>query len=172
MFPKWATPERQAHLVKLFRRNRGFCVFGEPMCLVESHFWEVFSEDCIDYWVADDSREARELWKAEQRALHQDEHTSRLGRQFDSIARERFLQEQGSYYLEREGYDGLSHRRIAMVRVPSSNITLRVNVTSALTPLSKNKRRKIKRHGDTPPVEVAKRIEELCRQAVRAYLAR
>lgn len=169
---KWVTPERQAHLVSLFNRSHGFCVWQEPVCPIEGHMYDVFIEGIIDEWQADTREDARALWKVEQRALHQDEHTSRLGRQFDSIARERFLQQQGSYYLEREGYDGLQQRRVAFVRVPSSSITLRVDVTSALRPLSKNKRRKIKRHGDTPPVEVANRIQELCRQAVRAYLAR
>ncbi len=168
MFPQWATPERRAEEVAWFFKSRGFCVLGERMCSIEGHMYDVFLEKLISDWKDED----RALWKAELRAMHQDEHTRRLGRQFDSIARERFLQEQGSYYLEREGYDGLQQRRVAFVRVPSSDITLRVDVTSALTPLSVNKRRKIKRHGDTPPVEVAHKIQSLCREAVRAYLAR
>lgn len=172
MFPQWVTPERQAHLVSLFRRSHGFCVWQEPGCSTEEHMYDVFSEGIIDEWQADTREEARALWIAEVRAMHQDEHTRRLGRQFDSIARERFLQQQGSYYLERDGFDPLTMRRVAFVKVPSSDITLRVDVTSALAPLSENKRRKIKRHGDTPPVEVAHRIQFLCREAVRAYLAR
>ena len=168
--PKWSTPERREHLVALFKRSRGFCVWEEPMCDIDSHSYEVFIEGLIWEWIADGREEAAALWKAERRAMHQDEHTRRLGREFDSIARARFLEEQGLYYLEGLGFNPLTYKRVAIIRIPSSGMRLLVDVTLAVQKISKNKRRKIWQHGDSPPVEVARRIEYLCKQAVRAYM--
>ncbi len=170
--PKWVTPVRFAQQIALFERSRGFYVWQERMCTIESHSYEVFIEGLIWDWVRDDRAEDRALWEAERRAMHHDEHTRHLGRQFDSIAKEQFLQQQGAYYLEKLGFNPLTHQRIAVVRVPSSDMRLLVDVTSTVRPLSKNKRRKTWRHGSTPPVEVKRQIDFLCRQAVRAYLAR
>jgi len=168
--PKWSTPERREHLVALFNRSRGFCIWGERMCTLDAHSYEVFIEGLIWEWVREDREADAFLWKLEQRRIHQDEHTRRLGRQFDSIARERFLEQQGLYYLEGLGFNPLSFKRVAVIRIPSSHMRLLVDVTSAIHKTSKNRRRRIWRHGDTPPIEVARRIDYLCRQGVRAYM--
>ena len=60
-FPGWATPERRQHLVELFKRNRGFCVFGNSMCQVEGHHYEVFIEELIKDWPAEASQEREAL---------------------------------------------------------------------------------------------------------------
>lgn len=171
-YPRWSTPQRQQHLVSIFHRSGGFCVWQERMCEMDAHSYENFIEDLIGDWVRDDREADLYAWEVECRELHRDMLTRRFGRQFDPVARERYLEHQGSYYLERMGYDPLTFRRVAIVRVPSSDMRLLVNVSSAVKGLSKNKRRKMWRHGDTPLVEVARRIDYLCSQSVRTYLSR
>jgi hypothetical protein len=47
---KWLTSNRKTHLVSLFVRSNGFCVFGEHNCTIPAHHYEVFIESLIDDW--------------------------------------------------------------------------------------------------------------------------
>jgi len=68
--PKWANPTRQAHLVALFVRSRGFCVYGEPNCAIPEHHYEVFIESLINDWKADDRETNRLEWNNERKLMH------------------------------------------------------------------------------------------------------
>ena len=68
--PKWVNPTRQAHLVSLFVRSRGFCIYGEQNCIIPEHHYEVFIESLINDWKAD-YRESNKLdWKHERKIMH------------------------------------------------------------------------------------------------------
>ena len=69
--PKWATPERQNHLVSLFLRSGGFCVFGGKPCTnPERHHYVPYIEALVKDWIADD-REARGyILRLQRQALH------------------------------------------------------------------------------------------------------
>ena len=68
--PKWVTPERQAHLVNLFLRSGGFCIYGHKPCPYPDHHYVNFTEGLIQDWIDDDREERQALWQAEQRAMH------------------------------------------------------------------------------------------------------
>ena len=96
--PDWATPERRQRLVELFKRNRGFSVFGHSMCQVEEHHYEVFIEGLIEDWRAEDSQERAALWRMEERRIHHGEK-GRFGSQFDPVQRDVFMETRPEYYL-------------------------------------------------------------------------
>lgn len=163
-YPLWATPERQAHLVELFYKSKGFCVYDHPMCHNPDHHYENYIEIVIGYW-KDDDREARsEVRRIEGRVLHPEGH--RWGRQFDSVERERFFAKQPSFYLETVGISGLTFKRIAKVRIPSSFTRLHVEIGKATQRISKNARRKHKRYG---LLASGQTIDHICQQAVDDY---
>jgi len=68
--PKWVNTTRQAHLVSLFVRSRGFCVYGEPNCTIPEHHYEVFIESLINDWKADDRETNKQDWKHERKIMH------------------------------------------------------------------------------------------------------
>ena len=166
--PAWSTPERREYLVRLFERSRGFCVFGHQQCRNDGHHYQVFIEDLIDTWKAQD-RERREYeWKLEQRRLHHGER-GRFGRRFDPVARDVFMASQPEYYLVGLGVNPFTFKRVALVRIPSTYVHLFVDVASAVKGLSKSKRRKIARYGAEPPTEAMESIHSLCQKAVRRW---
>jgi hypothetical protein len=127
-------------------------------------------------WQADD-REQRALdWKREQSTLHTGEvgkfiqfstGKSRL-RNIDPIEMDNFVQNRPSYYLKATGVDGVHFRPVAVVRVPSTNIQLFVDVSAAFVKATKNQRRLARRRGK-PIQEVTVTVEELCQQAVQSW---
>ena len=60
---KWITPIRQNHLVSLFVRSRGFCVYGEANCAIPEHHYEIFIESLIDDWQAEDRQQSKLDWQ-------------------------------------------------------------------------------------------------------------
>lgn len=119
-------------------------------------------------WKADD----RELWaldwKREQRTLHDGTYGS-YGSQFDPVARDVFMAQRPEYYLKATGVDGVHFRPVAVVRVPSTNLHLFVDVSEAFVKPTKSQRRHARRHGK-PVQEVT--VEQLCQQAVQEWWTR
>jgi len=168
--PKWATPERQAHLVNLFLRSGGFCVFGERPCSCpELHHYEPFIEGLIDDWKACDRAKRWAEWKAEQRALHSLGEVGRIRGQFNTIGRDIFFARQPQFYIEGLGVSGLTFKPFAKVRLASSYVCLHVEVSNALKSVSKNKRRKAIRYGKALPEEAQQEIDRLVTLAVRDF---
>jgi hypothetical protein len=168
--PKWATPIRQAHLVRLFLKSGGFCVYGHRPCPYPSHHYELFIESLIKDWVADDRAQRQAEWEVERRQLHSlGERRYPLRGQFSNIAQDIFFAEQPQHYLEGLGISGLTFKPFAKVRIASSYMRLFVELGDALKGVSKTKRRKATRYGKALPPQVQRRIELLCSLAVRHY---
>jgi len=168
---KWAIPYRQAHLVKLFLRSGGFCVFGEwPCSCPELHHYDPFIEGLIDDWQADDRAERWAEWQAEQRQIHGLAERGALRGQFNAIGRDIFFGQQPQYYLDGLGISGLTFRPFARVRLASSFVALYVEIGDALKSVSKAKRRKAIRYGKPLPQEIQREIDRACNKAVRHYL--
>ena len=170
-YPKWVTPTRQNHLVSIFLRSRGFCVFGHPHCLIPEHYYEVYIEDLIADWKSDDRQQDTALWQAERKRLHSlAERSYPIRGQFSSIAKDIFFTEQPLYYLLGLGISGLTFKPFARVRLSSSYAHLFIDLGDSLKNISKNKRRKAIRYGKALPIEKQREVEQVIRLAVKHYL--
>ena len=171
--PKWATEERKRHLVRLFYRSGGFCVFGERPCpCPELHHYEFYIEGMIRDWIADDKAQAEAEWKAEQERIHRVPDTRFRQGRFDTVSRAEFLARQPDYYLEGTSVDALTFKPVAKVRIPSTYVHLFVEIGSALQGLSKSKRRKASRYGKPLPKESQESMEGLIQKAVAHWWTR
>ena len=165
--PKWATQERKRHLVRLFLKSGGFCVFGHKPCPhPEAHHYEPFIDGLIREWVLDDRAEREALWRLERVRMHRVPDTRFRQGRFDTVARAEFLAQQPPYYLVAMGVDAFTFKPVAKVRIPSTDIHLFVDIGPALPGLSKNKRRKASRHGKTLPKEARETVGRLIQKAV------
>ena len=168
--PKWATPTRQTHLVTLFLRSRGFCVFGHPKCQIPEHHYELYIDNLIADWKAEDRAQKQAEWKAEYEARHRtSERTYPLQGRFSGIGQDIYYDNQPEYYLEGLGISGLTFKPFAKLRLASSFIRLHVELGDILKPMSKAKKRKAIRYGKIPK-EIQDRISLRVWQAVKHYL--
>ena len=169
--PKWSTPNRQAHLVKLFLDSGGFCIYGHINCSIPEHHFELYIETLIDGWKAEDREQARLDWLAERKAMHSlGERRYPIAGRFNNISMDIFHEKQPLFYLEALGIDGLKLQPFARVKLASSWLRLYVDLGNSLRGTSKNKRRKAIRYGKPLPQEVEARITRLVSLAVRDYL--
>ncbi|MBI2851288.1 MAG: hypothetical protein HYX80_09690 [Chloroflexi bacterium] len=163
--PKWATPDRQSALVRIFTISRGFCVFGHKDCLIPEHHYELFAEVLIKDWIADDKAEKAAEWQFEREALHRtNDRRYPLEGQFSGVGKDVFYSSQPQYYLVGLGMSGLTLTPFAKVRLASSFIALHIDLGDSLKGISKNKRRKAIRYG-----RVTDTIRTRVREAVRHY---
>ena len=145
--PRWCTPERQSHLVALFQRSGGFCMYGHGPCPIEEHHYEVFIEGIIGDWKADDRERDACAWKLERQRFHvTTEPWGRPRSQFDTVARERFLLSWPPYYLEGVGFDALVGHPVAQVRIAGTIVRLFVRLPHKAGQLKLGKRRKVVDH--------------------------
>jgi hypothetical protein len=168
---KWITPIRQSHLVSLFVRSRGFCVYGEPNCQIPEHHYEIFIESLISDWQAED-RETRQLdWQAECKAMHSlNEKALPLRGRFNNISSEIWHGQQPVFYVESIGMDGLKLKPFAKVKLSSSFQHLYIDLGESLRGVSKNKKRKAIRYHKPLPLEANDRVTKLIMEAVKHYL--
>lgn len=165
--PNWATPSRQAHLVRLFVKSQGFCIFGHQNCLIPEHHYHVFIEDTISEWIADDKARSLAEWKAERRIMHNlGERRLPLRGQFSNISKDIFFERQPLYYLLGLGISGLIYKPFAKVRLSSSFWVLYIDLGDTLKDLSKCRRRKVIRYGKGISIEIERRITKLISLAV------
>ncbi len=170
--PKWVTSARQTHLVALFERSGGFCVFGHKECLIPEHHYEVFIGDLIADWVSDDKAQKLAEWLTERKELHSfGQHTYPLRGQFSAISKEIFGENQPLYYIQGLGMSGVTLKPFAKVRISSSYFTLFIALGDALRPVSKSKRRKAIRYGKPLPKDTQTTISEIVNEAVKHYIA-
>jgi hypothetical protein len=166
MQPKWSTPERRKHLITLFVRSGGFCVFGEKNCTVPEHHYINFIDRLIADWRADDRARDSELWRAERRAMHSlGERRFPVRGQFSAISKDIFFANQPQFYIEAVGVSGVTLQPFAKVKVSSTYTHLYIDIAECLRTVSKNKRRKTLRYGKIPD-SVVKSV----RVAVQHYL--
>ena len=166
-YPQWATPNRQAVLVKLFLDSQGFCVAGHKNCTIPEHHYAIYIEHIIEDWKAED----REDWLAEVKAMHSlGEPRLPLRGRFNNISRDIFHDRQPLFYLEAMGISGLTLTPFAKVKIGSSYMRLYVNLGDSLRGVSKNRKRKAIRYAKPLPKVVEARVAELVKLAVRDYL--
>jgi hypothetical protein len=171
--PKWATQERKRHLVRLFHRSGGFCVFGERPCpCPELHHYEFYIEGLIQDWIAEDRAQAEAEWQAEQEWMHRVPDTRFRQGRFDTVSRAEFLARQPDYYLVGTSVDAFTFKPVAKVRIPSTYIFLFVEISPALKGLSKSKRRKASRYGKPLPQETQETVGTLVQKAVADWWTR
>ena len=168
---KWNTPSRQTHLVNLFLDSGGFCVFGHKPCHNPEHHYLNFIEGLITDWKADDRAQDNAEWEAERQRLHSlGEKRYPLRGQFSNISQDIFFGRQPLYYLDGLAVSGVTLSPFAKVRISSSYVNLYIELGQSLKGVSKNKKRKAIRYGKPLPPEYKKRVEQVCREAVRHYL--
>jgi hypothetical protein len=171
-YPKWVTPARQTLLVRLFVVSKGFCVYGHPKCQIPAHHYEVYIDTLISDWTSDDRAQRQAEWQAECETFHrQAERHFPIQGQFDGIAKDIFFADQPLYYYIGLGISGLTFTPFAKVRLPSSYLSLLVDLGDTLRGISKSKRRKAIRYGKALPAEIQSKVDKLCQMAVRHYLA-
>jgi hypothetical protein len=167
--PKWTTPTRQTHLVTLFLRSKGFCVFGHPKCTIPEHHYEIFIDNLVADWIADDRAQKQAEWKAEFEARHStNERTYPLHGRFSGIGQDIYYDNQPAYYLEGLGVSGLTFKPFAKLRLASSYVRLHVDLEDILKPVSKSQKRKAIRYGKIP-TDLQDKINDRCWQAVKHY---
>jgi len=168
--PKWTTPTRQTHLVTLFLRSKGFCVFGHPKCTIPEHHYEIFIDNLVADWIADDRAQRQADWQAETKARHStNERTYPLHGRFSGIGQDIYYDNQPEFYLEGLGISGLTFKPFAKLRLASSYIRLHVDLDDILKPVSKSQKRKAIRYGKIP-TDLQDKINDRCWQAVKHYL--
>lgn len=152
--------------------SRGFCVYGHEKCLIPEHHYELYIETLIKDWVSQDKSDRAAEWRAEREAMHHTtERLTPVGERFDGIAKDIYYDNQPLYYRVAMGISGLTLTPFAKVKIPSSNMSIHVDLGDTLRSVSKNKRRKSLRYGRILPVDIQDRIERLCYLAVKQYLA-
>ena len=167
--PKWTTPTRQTHLVTLFLRSKGFCVFGHPKCTIPEHHYEIFIDNLVADWIADDRAQKQADWQAETKARHStNERTYPLHGRFSGIGQDIYYDNQPEFYLEGLGISGLTFKPFAKLRLASSYVRLHVDLEDILKPVSKSQKRKAIRYGKIP-TDLQDKINDRCWQAVKHY---
>ncbi len=170
-YPKWSTPNRKAHLVKLFLDSSGFCIFGHKNCPIPEHHYQVYIESLIDDWKAEDREQAKLDWLAEREAMHNlGERRYPITGRFNNISLDIFHDKQPLYYLEALGMSGVKLQPFARVKLGSSYMRLYVDLGDSFRGTSKNQRRKAIRYGKELPKSTQEQIAERIWLAVRDYL--
>jgi hypothetical protein len=169
--PKWATPERRQKLIELFTRSGGFCVFGHKNCLIPEHHYELFIEDLIADWKQADREQREAEWLMTLKAIHSlGEHKYPLRGQFSAISKAIWGDSQPLFYVQHLGISGITLKPFAKVKVPSSYMTLHVNLGDTLRKVGKCKRRKAIRYGKPLPRTIEQEISLIVREAIFHYL--
>ena len=169
-YPKWATLDRRQHLVNLFIRSRGFCVFGHKNCRIPEHHYQLFIEGLIDDWKSDDRAQRAQSWQAERKALHSLAERPYNRGQFNAIGKDIYFANQPRFYIQGIGVNPATFKPFAKVRLASSFVHLYVDLGDTRKPLSKKKRRKAIRYGKGLSGNIENQIYQLCCQAVKDYL--
>jgi len=123
-----------------------------------------------DSWKAED-REARSQRRVIDASMLNTGLHGRYGREWDPVAKDEYHQNRPAYVFMKYGISAQSFKRVAFIRIPSTNIKLQVDISQALQGigLSKNKRNKIMRYNAQIPPVAQDNIDRLCLQAVDAY---
>jgi len=163
----WSTPERQAHLVKLYAQAREF--YEEDGRVVPENNEAI--ELVIYMWKALDREEREEAWRREKKRLHSLPEILKRG-PFDSIAREEYLAERPVWKIEAVGVGAFTFRRVARVEIPALEKMIWVDLAGVDEGLSKNARRKLVRYKQGKlPTELEETVFARCARAVKQYLA-
>jgi len=122
-------------------------------------------------WVREDAVARAYLRDVESKRLHSLNETGRLRGHFSAISRTVYFDNQPMFEVLELGIDALTFKPFAKVRIASSGVALHIDISEALKPLSKCKKRKCIRYGKPLPAIIAEVVSESASVAVRKYLA-
>ena len=117
----------------------GEILLGDGPSTPPVNLYQMRSEAANDSWKADDREARSQQRQIEQEQLH-DGTYGRYGSDFDPVARDNFYQQRDEYRLVGRIVSPNGFKPTAVIRVPSSNINLHVDLSSAHV-LSKRARR-------------------------------
>jgi hypothetical protein len=171
--PLWITPERKLYIASLYQRYLTRSGWRVDLRTSEAYHPELDTlvHSVIMDWVQDDLAGRRYEQRLADRELHRLNERGALRGHFNAISRSIYFDNQPMYELQGLGVSGLTFRPFAKVRIASSLVALHVDITGALRPLSKCKKRKVIRHGRPLPSEILANVSEVCAVAVSRYLS-
>jgi hypothetical protein len=141
-------------------------VAGMQMC----RLYEREEEAAIRQWRSEDISQRAADWREERKRLHREPHRFKQGG-FDSITRENYLVERGAFHPDTLTIDPLTFRRVAKVRIPSTDVCLFVDVHDVTGRVSKNARRRASRYQVPLPKDVAVQVDGAIYSAVEDWWA-
>ena len=121
-------------------------------------------------WVREDATARAYLRDVESKRLHSLNETGSLRGHFSAISRTIYFDNQPMFTVLGLGIDPLTFKPFAKVRIASSMVALHIDISEALKPLSKCKRRKAIRYGKPLPNIIAEVVSECASKAVCKYL--
>ena len=138
----------------------------ELICLAE-----LLEREAIKAWIYEDRLNAQADWQAEYEARHKlnTQRFKPLYGKFSAVARDVWHDSQPLFYIEAIGVSGLTYKPFAQVRIASTQTKLYVNISQAIKPLSKHKRKKMLRYGKSAH-EAESAIYTACGKAVFEHL--
>jgi len=171
--PLWITPERKLCIASLYQRFITKSGWKLDLRTGEAYHPELdkLVHSFVMYWAQDDLAGKRYEQRLADRELHRLNERGALRGHFNAISRSIYFDNQAMYELQGLGVSGLTFRPFAKVRIASSLVALHVDITEALRPLSKCKKRKVIRHGEPLPSEILANVSEACSLAVSRYLS-
>jgi len=122
-------------------------------------------------WVREDATARAYLRDVESKRLHSLNETGSLRGHFNAISRSIYFDNQPMFQVLGLGIDSLTFKPFAKIRIASSIVALHVDISEALRPLSKCKKRKAIRYGKPLPNIIAEVVSECASKAVCRYLA-
>jgi len=169
--------DRQGNVI---RDRQGEALFTEsykvgyeviPIPRLNTLYDRVIDEMVAD-WRRDDAEARRYSRELEGRAMHRLPERGALRGHFNAISRTIFFDNQPMFEILGLGVSGLTFKPYAKVRLASSIVALQVDVSEALAPLSKNRRRKSIRYNRPLPATIEAVVSETCSRAIAHYLSK
>jgi hypothetical protein len=139
--------------------------------------FDVVQEDVIQEWKADDRvvrseerrREGASLRSGDQQGFGKLVNIHLRRRDFDPVERMQYRDRKPQYTLLGFSVHPLTHKHVAHIRIPGANVELFVDVSTAISELSRNKRHKIARYGHQMPKASGVLVHQKCSAAVRDW---
>jgi hypothetical protein len=108
------------------RKSKKVPVYSEEY---PARLYNKVAEAAIDSWKAEDRDRRSYEWHLEQQQIV-DGTYGKYGSTFDPVARDVYFQNRPEYYLVALGVNALTHRRVALIRIPSTFVYLFVDCSS------------------------------------------
>jgi hypothetical protein len=158
---KWQTPIRMAHLNKI-------CLQDWNVDIMTGEISNSRMGKCKANWISADREDIVANYRVEYDLRHNVRDRLPLRGQFSGISKDIFYDCQSMYDIESLGVSAVTHRSFAKIRLLSSNTRIYVDLTGALSPLSKNAKHKAIRYASKGIIQDI--IDTACYKAVKAYL--
>jgi hypothetical protein len=127
-------------------------------------------DNIVKDWVREDATARAYIRGVESKRLHSLNETGSLRGHFNAISRSIYFDNQPMFQVLGLGIDSLTFKPFAKIRIASSIVALHVDISEALKPLSKCKKRKAIRYGKPLPNTIAEVVSECASKAVCKYL--